>query len=79
MVDCSETTPVNESVKKLAKSCRIGNPSVANLQMRKYVKEHKQTSSQIFEKLNALDYVSYLIWCCKNISLLNLNLTNFDV
>ena len=29
-----------------------GNPSVANLQMRKYVKEHKQTSSQIFEKLN---------------------------
>jgi competence protein ComGC len=29
-----------------------GNPSVANLQMRKYVKEHKQSSSQIFEKLN---------------------------
>jgi hypothetical protein len=29
-----------------------GNPSVANLKMRKYVKEHKQSSSQIFEKLN---------------------------
>ena len=29
-----------------------GNPSAHNLQMRKYVKEHKQSSSQIFEKLN---------------------------
>ena len=29
-----------------------GNPSVANLKMRKYVKEHKQSASQIFEKLN---------------------------
>ena len=29
-----------------------GNPSAHNLQMRKYVKEHKQTSAQIFEKLN---------------------------
>ncbi len=29
-----------------------GNPSVTNLKMRKYVKEHKQSSSQIFEKLN---------------------------
>ena len=29
-----------------------GNPSDANLQMRKYVKEHKQSSAQIFEKLN---------------------------
>jgi hypothetical protein len=29
-----------------------GNPSAANLQMRKYVKEHKQSSAQIFEKLN---------------------------
>ena len=29
-----------------------GNPSAHNLQMRKYVKEHKQSSAQIFEKLN---------------------------
>jgi uncharacterized protein (DUF1778 family) len=29
-----------------------GNPSAANLQMRKYMKENKQTSAQIFEKLN---------------------------
>ncbi len=28
-----------------------GNPSVANLQMRKYVKEHKESSAQIFEMM----------------------------
>ena len=29
-----------------------GNPSVANLKMRKYMSEHKESSAQIFEKLN---------------------------
>ena len=29
-----------------------GNPSAHNLQMRKYMKENKQTSAEIFEKLN---------------------------
>ena len=29
-----------------------GNPSAHNLKIRKYVSENKQTSAQIFEKLN---------------------------
>ena len=29
-----------------------GNPSAHNLKIRKYVAENKQTSAQIFEKLN---------------------------